>query len=53
MRSSSYSNIFYFFVATAIFLLYNIIGIIYNQRKRGIYGTDAIPHIEMWRKLPG
>ena len=40
-------------VFTALFLLYNIAGIYYNQNRHGIYGIEAIPHVDKWRKLPG
>lgn len=43
---------YYFFIGTALFILYNIGGIIYNKKKRNLEGVEAIPHIEMWRKLP-
>jgi len=35
-----------------IFLLYNILGTIYNQKKHRLYGPEAIPHIDKWRQLP-
>lgn len=27
-------------------------GIIYNQRRHNIYGYEAIPHINKWRRAP-
>ena len=42
--------LFYFFCLSAIFLLYNILGVYYNQKKHGLAGTNAIPHIDKWRR---
>jgi hypothetical protein len=28
----------------------SIIGVYYNQRKHGLVGTNAIPHIDKWRR---
>lgn len=43
---------FYLLVGLALFLVYNTAGVYYNQRVHRIYGFEAIPHIEKWRKLP-
>jgi len=48
--SHSWSFLFYFFSLTAIFLVYNIIGVYYNQKKHGLVGSNAIPHIDKWRR---
>ena len=48
-RPSSF--LYYFFCLTAIFLIYNTVGVYYNQKKHGLVGTNAIPHIDKWRKF--
>jgi hypothetical protein len=52
MHKSNHGLIFYALVFLALFLVYNITGIIYNQRRHRMYGTNAIPHIDKWRRLP-
>lgn len=39
-------------VLLALFLTYNVSGMIYNQKRHGLYGVEAIPHIEKWREAP-
>ena len=45
--------LYYTLVLTALFLLYNIAGVYYNQKRHNKYGYEAIPHIEKWRQMPG
>jgi hypothetical protein len=51
-KKSQHGLAFYFFVCTALFLVYNIAGVAYNQKKHSLYGYEAIPHIDKWRQLP-
>jgi hypothetical protein len=44
------SFLYYFFCLTAAFLVYNILGVYYNMKKHGLVGTNAVPHIDKWRK---
>jgi hypothetical protein len=39
-------------ILLALFLAYNITGMIYNQKKHRLYGLESVPHIDKWRRAP-
>jgi hypothetical protein len=33
-------------------MIYNGVGVWYNQKYHRLYGPEAVPHIDKWRELP-
>lgn len=42
----------YLMIIFAVFIIYNAVGVYYNQKRHRLYGLNAVPHIDKWRKLP-
>ena len=36
----------------AVFLIYVVVGLVYNKTQKGVTGIEAFPHIDFWRHFP-
>jgi hypothetical protein len=51
-NNGAHGLFFYGLVLLALFMVYNIAGMIYNRRKHRLYGLEGVPHIYKWRMAP-